>query len=105
MIPTKIRKQLEEDLFMNVCIHNNHLCSKRIEWEHAFTYAGKQVNEVWAIVPVCTYHHRGVGLDKDYNRYHALLRASAEDLKKYPKVDFMQQKKYLTKKYGESKKG
>lgn len=102
-IPKKMREEMADDPFMAVCIYNNNECSSRVEWEHAFTYARKQVNEKWAIVPCCTYHHRGAGLSKDYNRYRALLRATDEDLAKYSKSDFKQLKKYLIKKYEESK--
>ena len=97
-IPLKMRKQIAEDSFMENCIYDNKDCAGRVEWEHAMTYKG-QINEPWAIIPCCTYHHRGAGLDKDYNRYRALIRATDEDLEKFPRTDFKQLKKYLTKKY------
>ncbi len=84
---------------MSVCVYNNADCAGRVEWEHSTIYAGRQLNEKWAIIPCCTYHHRGNGLDKDYNRLRALLRASHDDLAKYPRANFEQQKTYLTKKY------
>ena len=96
-IPTKLRDEIADGPFMKHCIYKN--CIKPPEWEHAFTHAGKQINEKWAIVPVCTYHHRGDGLDKDYNRYRAIIRATDEDFAKYPKTDWKQLKSYLTKKY------
>lgn len=30
----------------------------RIEWHHAFTYAGKRQNEPWSIIPLCKKHHK-----------------------------------------------
>ena len=82
---------------MKKCIHAG--CSGRPEWEHAFIYAGRQINERWSIVPVCAFHHRGSGLVKGFNQYVALTRASDDDLKKYPRVDWENVKKHLTKKY------
>ena len=85
------------DPFMKKCIHPD--CFAKPEWEHAWIYAGKQINEAWAIVPVCTYHHRGSGLDKDYNRYRSIIRATTMDFSKYPRTDWKQLKEFLTKKY------
>jgi hypothetical protein len=97
-IPIKIRKELANDPFMQKCIYEN--CQGSPEWEHAFIYAGRQINESWAIVPVCSYHHRGAGLDKEYNQFHSILRATEEDFRKYPRFDWQRLKKYLIKKYG-----
>lgn len=100
-IPKKIRNRLSDDPFMATCIHNNADCKGRVEWEHAFIYAGRQINEEWAIVPCCTYHHRGDGLDKNYNQYRALQRATDEDLAKYLRVNWDLLKQFLKHKYGE----
>jgi hypothetical protein len=78
---------------MRHCIHEH--CKGLPEWEHCFVYGGKQINEAWAIVPCCQYHHRGSGLDKTYNQYMALARATRADLAKYPKVDWEQLNIYL----------
>lgn len=85
------------DPFMKQCIHAG--CSDPPQWEHSLIYQGKQVNEAWAIVPACKYHHMGEGLDKNYNRAVALYRATDEDLDKYPKTDWKQQKIWLVDKY------
>lgn len=100
-IPPKLRKQLAEDNYYWKCARENAVCEGRITWEHAWIYSGKQINEVWAIIPLCHYHHQGKGLDKDKNRYLALRRASESDLAKYPRRDWKQELKHLTKKYGE----
>lgn len=84
-IPEKLRNELANDKFYKVCARYDNDCSGRITWEHAFLYAGRQVNERWAIIPLCWYHHLGEGLNKKINRKIALSRASKEDLKKYPK--------------------
>lgn len=103
-IPPKIRAQLARDRFMDRCFrHAEGNCSGRVEWEHAFIYAGKQVQERWAIVPACTFHHRGRGLDKNLNRYAALLRMTDEELEetenKYPRENWRQQKDWLALRY------
>lgn len=99
-IPAKLKKQIEADPFMKKCIHYpSSDCVPRIEWEHCWIYSGRQINEAWAIVPVCTYHHRGAGLDKDFNRFVSLYRATMDDFKMYPKKPWLQQKDYLVKKF------
>lgn len=104
MIPAALRERLAADPFMRRCVHGGRptsvRCAGRVEWEHALIYSGRQVNEAWAIVPVCTYHHRGAGLDKNLNRHVALQRATAADLEKYPRESWPRMKEYLAKKYG-----
>lgn len=56
-IPNSIREQLMDDKYMSVCTIENGMCEGRIEWHHAFTYAGKRQNELWAIIPLCHNHH------------------------------------------------
>ena len=105
-IPIEIRHQIAKDPFMKVCIYDNCSCTKtdnrvekRVEWEHAFSYK-IQINEAWNIVPVCTFHHRGNGLDKNYNKYRALIRADINDLEiRMPKHNWRQELKYLKSKY------
>ena len=90
-------------------IFNDHVCLGRITLEHAFIYAGKQINEKWAIMSLCAWGHDvdqfqdGGNLDKEKNQYCCIIRATEEDLKKYPRTDWEQLKKYLFNKYGEPK--
>ena len=58
-IPKKMRDTLSKDPFMKKCIVANN-CEGRVEFDHAFTYAGRRVNELWAILPLCTKHNHGV---------------------------------------------
>ena len=96
---------MSESLDMKICIHNNCDCQGRVEWEHVWLYAGKQIQEEWAIIPCCYMHHRGGKLDKDFNRYQSLLKAIKifGDLEyicnKYPKKDWKQIYSFLSKKY------
>ena len=57
-IPEDMRAQLADDPFMQRCILERSDCSGRIEWNHAFSYAGKRQNELWALLPMCEFHHR-----------------------------------------------
>lgn len=98
-IPLKLRLELAADPYYKVCARFNAVCEGRITWEHSWIYAGKQINEKWAIIPLCHYHHQGGGLDKDKNRYIALLRATAEELAKYPRRKWDQELNFLKKKY------
>lgn len=91
-LPRALRARLGKDPYMRVCARAWPLplrsadvqCKGRITWEHALLYAGKQVQEPWAIIPLCEYHHLGPGLDKQINIRLALRRATPEDLARYP---------------------
>jgi hypothetical protein len=52
-IPPKLRKQLSIDPYCRTCARANIDCAGRITWEHAILYAGRQVQECWAIIPLC----------------------------------------------------
>lgn len=86
------------------CIRNSG-CRGRITLEHALKYSGRQINEIWAIVPVCAYHHcvdqyQDCGdMDKRFHEYVAISRMTAEDRKKYPRRDWLQDLKFLKTRY------
>jgi len=102
-IPIDLREQISKDPFMKKCIYAG--CPREPEWEHAWLYAGKQINEWWAIVPVCAHHHRGKGLDKEYNQYRSIVRVDiSEIIRKYPNKDWARIKKYLCEKYENKKR-
>ena len=98
-IQAKMREEISNDPFMKRCCITG---SPLVSWEHCFNYAGRQINEPWAIVP----------LRRDLNTSHppkrvkemcqliSLNRATKEDLAKYPKKNWEQIKKHLTSKYG-----
>ena len=77
-------------------------CSGRLTKEHCWIYAGKQIQEVWAVIDLCEYHHLGNGLLKDYNQYISINRMTKEDEKKYPRKNWKQIRKYLNSKYEET---
>lgn len=74
--------------------------------EHALYYAGRQLSEMWAYVPLCWYHHLGKGLNKEMNKYLAMRQMTSEDIGNayvdYPKFDWIAVRDRLLKKYGRS---
>ena len=98
-IPEGMKEQILADEYYQKCARKNNECAGRITWEHSFIYAGKQINEVWAIIPLCVYHHLGAGLEKEINQLIALKRATDIDLQKYPRKDWQQLYRYLSNKY------
>lgn len=85
-IPQKLRNRIDQDPFYRRCLRSREgTCSGRITIEHAIIVAGKQLNELWCLLPLCWHHHLGAGLDKRLNHLLAYLRASDDDLAKYPK--------------------
>jgi len=89
-IPLKHRRQIDSDPYYETCARANGDCRGRITIEHAFIYAGRQINEMWAYVPLCWRHHLGDLLDKKINERLAVSRATPEDLEKYPRRDWSQ---------------
>lgn len=100
-------RAIQDDPFYEECIYPD--CMRMPEWEHALYFAGKKINEKFAIVPVCPYHHRHANnlrpVDKRLHEYHALRRMTEEDKEKYP-IEGLEQKlkhliKEIKKEYGE----
>jgi hypothetical protein len=83
-MPLKLRKELSEDSEYKKCFRAGSECAGRITWEHALTYAGRQIQKRFAIIPLCVFHHLGEGLDKRWNVDCAMSRATEEDKKEFP---------------------
>ena len=101
-IPLPIRSELEGLDRMKRCARQSLECSGRIEWHHAITGLGrKQIQEVFAIISLCVFHHRGLGKNDEIARHIALQQATTTDFKRYPKCKegWEQEKLYLQKKY------
>lgn len=104
-ITPRVKKQILADPYYNRCARANIECAGRVTWEHCFIYAGRQINEKWAILPLCAFHHSvdkyqdGKGLNKRLNQFLALKRATADDLAKYPRTDWVQLIIKLTKEF------
>lgn len=97
-IPLRIRKQLDELEFMKKCIWCG--TQQNIEREHSLIYSGRQINEVYAIQPLCRDCHRGYSGTikreiKDYSEFIAIVRGLPDLQRDYPRVDWTQRKKEL----------
>ena len=89
-MPPKLRKQLGAEPYYRECARQaalqdheckpNPMTGQLIEWEHAIIIAGKQVQERFAVVPLCWWAHSGPGLDKHINLWIALNRATDAEL-------------------------
>jgi len=99
-ISNKIRKEIGINPFYKYSVITGE---PNPSMQHCWIYGGTQINEAWAIVP----------LDYKYNTSHppreiveqcqivSLIRATPEDLAKYPRMDWEQKKRYLFGKYPE----
>lgn len=101
---------MQKDPYYKVCARrtllHDHVCEPNplngqlIEWEHTIIYAGKQLNEKWAIVPICYLTHRGGLLVKEINVWIALNRATDEELNRISKaIDYKRERDRLNKIY------
>ena len=104
-ISPEVRKKLEEE--PEVCALEDCNCEGRLTWEHTLIYGGQQIDEAWAIIKICEWHHSvnkhqdGGGLDKEKNVWVALNRATNEELIKYSKcIDYLKLRDRLNFKYG-----
>ena len=84
---------------------NEGTCKGRLTLDHVWIYAGRQIDEHWAILWTCAFHHDvdqfqgGGNLDRDLSKYVSLKKATTQDLAKYPKKDWQQEIKRLKEKY------
>lgn len=99
-IPQKIRDHIDGSKFFKQCVITG---SRAVSIEHCWSYGkGGQINEIWALIPLrrdlnTSHPPKDV---KDRCRLISLYIATDEELKKYPKKDWAQIKKYLTGIYG-----
>lgn len=97
-MPLKLRKELAADPEYKKCLREKEgNCKGRITWEHAYTYQGRQIQERFAIISLCVYHHLGHGLNKKMNHWFAVNRMTEEDMQKYPRFDWKREKIILNR--------
>lgn len=100
-IPEQLREEMARDPYYQKCCRSKEgTCQGRITWEHAWIYAGRQIQERFSIIPLCWHHHLGDGLNKEINHWISINRASSEDFAKYPKKNWAELKLLLNQKYG-----
>lgn len=101
---------MANDIFYKSCSRaglHGHTCAGKITWEHAMIYAGSQIQELWAIIPLCAKGHSvnewqdGGDLNKRVNEWIALNRASSEELLAISRAtDYFKRRNFLNKIYG-----
>lgn len=88
-IPKKLKDEILLDPFYKTCAlygHREHVCEGRITFEHAIIFAGRQLQEKFAIIPLCAKAHevdsfQDAGtMRKGMNMWVALNRARDEEL-------------------------
>ena len=69
-------------------------CAGSLTKEHALIYAGRQIQEDWAILDICSFHHSvneyqdGGDLNKEKHEWLAMRQAPQEAREKYYKMDW-----------------
>jgi len=96
-IPPTMREEMANDPFyLKCCLASLGGCGGRIEWHHVLTYGGKQIQEIWAIVPACHEHHMKAAPLNDHFLKVALNRATDDQLLKYSKaINYLELRKRL----------
>ncbi len=107
-IPQELKDEIASDPYYDkCCMAFRGGCDGRITIEHAIIFAGKQLNELWALLPICEWHHAvnkhqdGGDLNKEMNVLVALNRATTEELLAISKaINYLELRERLNKKYG-----
>ena len=97
-------KLLEEK---QICYRDSEgTCEGRMTLDHTLTYGGGQIDEAWAILWTCAFHHDvdefqgGGNLDREKSIWFALNKATDEELRQYSKaINYIELRKRLNKKY------
>ena len=114
VMSARLRQEVGEDPEYTRCALQGLLrgvispCGGRVTREHAIIFAGKKVQEKWAIPPICAAHH---GVDayqdaptqthKEIRVWVAVNRATDEELFRYSKaVNYLRERDRLNAKYG-----
>ena len=102
-IPLEMREALAEERFMKKCClyEVGYECEGRVEWHHNLIFAGRQVNEKWAILPLCHWHHNRINQYKKKCDWVMLNRVTDEELKPFCKaIDYIGMRAKLNTEYG-----
>lgn len=104
-ISKKLRDEIEADpYYKNCCLTGMPGTVIKIEWHHNLMFAGRQVNEKFAILPVDKDVHdrlKGDSNLRDRLDWIMLNRATDEELKRYSKAEDLKAKRErLNEKFG-----
>lgn len=105
-IPDALREKMAADPFMKKCCITGSR-SEKIDWHHNLIFAGRQVNEDWAILPLARSVHDRISdpAIKEKCDWIMLNRATDEQLRPYCKaIDLIRRRTILNKKYGAYRK-
>ena len=99
-IPLKLREEMENDPYYKKCCVTG-TSSGKIDWHHNMTYAGRQVNAKFCILPLSKSVHDDIVKHKERCDWIMLNRATDEELRFYSKaIDYKRLKEKLNAKYG-----
>jgi len=104
--PKKIKDYWQANPVNKCDRHDEGDCSGGLTKEHALIYAGKQIQELWAILDICEYHHAinqyqdGGNLDKKKHEWIAMSRMTNIDKAKYSKRNWNKELTLLESIYG-----
>lgn len=102
-IPPELRAKLDADPWMHRCCITGRT-DEKIEWHHNLIFAGRQVNEDWAILPLLESVHDdipGAPALRELCDWIMLNRASEDQLRPYCKsTNYLALKARLNRKYG-----
>lgn len=93
-ISKKVKEELENAVRMESC----EICGKKeVQWHHVLQYAGRQIDEPFAIAPACFKHHEQATTFpiREQFEWYALQRMTDADLAKYPIASIGYHLKYL----------
>ena len=101
-IPPNMRTRMDANPFYHICCITGRRDVK-IEWHHNLIFAGSQVQEEFAILPIAEYIHKKA----DYTHVREILdwvmlsRATDAQLVKYSKArNLFHHRDYLNEKFG-----
>jgi hypothetical protein len=100
------RERLAADPFMSRCCITGR-ADEKIDWHHNLIFAGRQVNEDWAILPLIrSIHDRAFSPEiKDRCDWVMLNRATDEQLTPYCKaIDLIRRREILNQRYGDPRR-
>lgn len=104
--PQKIKKYWQANPVYKCDRFDEEDCSGGLTKEHALIYSGKQIQELWAILDICEYHHAinkfldAGNLDKKKHKWVAISRMTDADKLKYNRRDWNKELQLLEKTYG-----
>jgi len=107
ILTKKQRKYMNSDPFYEFCIHEN-IPAQDIEFEHALYFAGRRIQEIFAVVPVRMKYNRNPSAKvKGFNQYIALWRLQLSCYKyqiyiqgRYPKINFYKEFVQIEERFG-----